>query len=108
MVKALAYFFAIIITIMLAVFLYPISAIFWVFGLFGKIADIMFAWTRNRIRSIWAELKDMDGSGASQQQVITYNIPPQSSARNEEEWLCNNCGNVSRGKFCTKCGVQRQ
>ncbi len=60
MVSALSYVIAIIITMCLAIILYPISGLFWLLGLFGKIADVLFRFTTKLIRSLWQDIKGMN------------------------------------------------
>ena len=56
MVVALSYIFAVIITAALAIVLYPIAAIFWIMGIFGRLAEGMFAFTQSAIQSLWKDL----------------------------------------------------
>lgn len=58
MVMAISYIIAVIITMALAVFLYPIAALFWVFGLLGKISDILFSFTTRLIQNLWKDLRN--------------------------------------------------
>lgn len=57
MVMAISYVIAVCITIAIACILYPIAALFWVFGLLGRISDVLFAFTTNVIRNLWKDLK---------------------------------------------------
>lgn len=59
MISALAYLIAIVMTIGLAVILYPIAGFFWILGLFGKIADGIFFLTRKMINAMWDDVKNM-------------------------------------------------
>ena len=60
MVSALSYIIAVVITMCLAIVLYPISALFWILGLFGKIADLLFDFTTKLIRSLWQDIGKMN------------------------------------------------
>ena len=84
MVVALSYIIAIILTLALAIFLYPVSAFFWVLGLLGKISDNLFAFTNRVIKSLWRDIRNSDIS-------------------TEEQWECS-CGCTNTGKFCSECG----
>ena len=84
MVVALSYIIAIILTVALAILLYPISACFWVLGLLGKISDKMFVFTNKAIKSLWRDLRDDKNDTANQ-------------------WVCS-CGAANNGEFCSKCG----
>lgn len=87
MVVALSYIIAVIISILLAVLLYPVAALFWILGLFGKIADTMFAFTSRLISSLWRDIRKMD------------EVP-------ENNWTCT-CGFMNTGNFCTQCGKSK-
>ena len=84
MVVALSYVIAIILTLALAIFLYPISAFFWILGLLGKISDNLFAFTNRVIKSLWRDIRNSDKNTA-------------------EQWVCS-CGCANTGKFCSECG----
>ena len=68
MIQALSYVIAVILTLLIAMCLYPIAVLFWLFGwigkilvhifvLLGKASDAMFKFTTKVIRSLWDELK---------------------------------------------------
>lgn len=57
MVMAISYIIAVCITIAIACILYPIAALFWLFGLLGRISDVLFSFTTNVIRNLWKDLK---------------------------------------------------
>ena len=85
MVVALSYVIAVILTLALAVLLYPISAVFWILGLLGKIADRLFTFTNRVIKSLWSDIKNGD-------------------KKSEEQWVCS-CGCTNNtGNFCYACG----
>ena len=84
MVVALSYIIAIVLTIALAIILYPISAFFWLLGLLGKISDTLFAFTNRVIKSLWRDLRNSEKNAA-------------------EQWMCS-CGCTNTGKFCSECG----
>ena len=84
MVVALSYVIAVILTLALAIFLYPISGFFWVLGLLGKISDNLFAFTNRVIKSLWKDIRNSDKNS-------------------EGQWICS-CGCRNTGKFCSECG----
>ncbi|MBR3588217.1 MAG: hypothetical protein IKL16_01500 [Clostridia bacterium] len=84
MVVALSYVIAIILTIALAILLYPISAFFWLLGLLGKIADKLFVFTNGAIKSLWRDIRNGDQNTVNQ-------------------WVCS-CGSTNSGEFCSECG----
>lgn len=90
MVSVLSYLIAIIITIALAVFLYPIAGLFWMLGLFGKVSDIMFKFTSRIIRSLWRDIRGVKSDMNIEDANFTY-------------WQCE-CGKTNTGKFCSECG----
>ena len=88
MVVFLSYLFAVILTVALAIFLYPVAAFFWVMGLFGKISDGMFKFTSKTISSLWHDLRKMG--------TEEYD--------DANKWTCS-CGCSNVGKFCSECGA---
>lgn len=88
MIVILSYLLAVILTLAMAIILYPIAAVFWVIGLFGRISDSMFAFTTKTISKLWQDLKDI--------------------SREEEDdspkWQCV-CGHMNSGRFCSECGA---
>lgn len=84
MVVVLSYIIAVLLTVAIAICLYPISAAFWLLGLLGKISDNMFSFTNKAIRSLWRDLRNSD---------ITSG----------EQWVCS-CGCSNVGKYCSSCG----
>ena len=85
MVVALSYLIAVLLTIGLAVILYPIAGAFWVFGLLGKVSEHMFGFTRRTIRALWRDIRGMEKDMAA-------------------GWTCS-CGCQNTGKFCSECGA---
>lgn len=67
MVVFLSYVIAVILTVGLAVCLYPLCAIFWISGLLGKISNGMFNFTNGVIKKLWQDIK-----GSS---VVSNDIP---------------------------------
>lgn len=87
MVLALSYVIALILTVVIAIFLYPISGFFWVLGLLGKISDKLFAFTNKAIKSLWADLKSNNSD----------------NKKSKEEWVCS-CGCTNTDDICSRCG----
>ena len=61
MVVVLSRMIAFIITVMLACVLYPIAAVFYVVGLFGKMGSGLFNITNKMIKYLWNDLKHESG-----------------------------------------------
>ena len=59
MIIALSYIFAVLITVALAIVLYPIAGLFWILGFFGKISEALFAFTTRVIHSLWRDIQNM-------------------------------------------------
>ena len=57
MVKILSRIFAVLITVVLVIILYPIAAILWVLGFIGKLGTKMFEWTNKTIKKLWNDIK---------------------------------------------------
>lgn len=61
MVILLSYFISIVITVVLATILYPISAIFFIIGkvghVLGKLADYIFSHANSTIAKLWSDIK---------------------------------------------------
>lgn len=94
MVVALSYVIAVILTAALAISLYPLSAMFWVFGLLGKLSDGMFSFTKKTIAALWRDLKSSERATMAQATALIDNT---------EAWVCK-CGCRNTGKFCSQCG----
>lgn len=60
MVKIISYIIAVIITAVIAVPLYPIAAVFWVFSYIGRISTYLFNFTNNTIKKLWADTRSDD------------------------------------------------
>ena len=127
MVVALSYIFAVIITAALAIVLYPIAAIFWILGIFGRLAEGMFSFTQRAITSLWRDVGNVKRNVPVPSEITTTMIERSSSSwmcvcgaenssrvctacgKTLEEnalWMCE-CGTVNKGKFCTKCGNKK-
>lgn len=127
MVVALSYIFAVIITAALAIVLYPIAAIFWIMGIFGRLAEGMFAFTQSAIQSLWKDLGNVKRTAPVVNEVRTQVLERSALAwvcscgtentdstcrvcgktlENNGLWMCE-CGAVNKGKFCSKCGRKR-
>ena len=106
MIVALSYIFAVIMTLALAIVLYPIAAMFWCMGLFGKIATGMFQFTKNVISALWRDINNMGNSPAAAAPAATNEaVPPAFAyAPSVDLWTCS-CGCVNSGKFCPECGA---
>lgn len=92
MVLVLSYLLAVILTVALAIVLYPIAAVFWILGLFGKISDKMFKFTKKAISRLWKDLKESKNP-EKEEEKQTDTI----------EWVCD-CGSKNNGNFCATCG----
>ena len=97
MIVAISYLLAVIITLFLAIFLYPIAGFFWVLGFFGRISEGLFKFTSNMISSLWRDIRKM-GNQEAMSTVV--------GDGKAETWQCS-CGSVNDGKFCTKCGHRK-
>ena len=62
MVIALSYILAVLLTIALAIVLYPIAGLFWILGFFGKISEALFAFTSRLIKSLWRDIRNVNKS----------------------------------------------
>ena len=98
MVVALSYVLAVIITAALAVVLYPIAAIFWIMGIFGRLAEGMFAFTQSAIKSLWKDLGNVKRTSP-----VIVEEKPQMIERSASAWICA-CGTENTGHACTDCG----
>ncbi len=94
MVSALSFIIAVILTILLALVLYPIAAVFWICGLLGKLSDKIFAITKLAIAYLWKDLK----KSTTDEKVET----PQDCT-----WVCK-CGQNNNGRFCSECGAPKE
>ncbi|MCM1506560.1 MAG: hypothetical protein NC177_05420 [Ruminococcus flavefaciens] len=56
MVKFISYIVAVILTALIAVALYPICAICWIFSVIGKASSLLFNWTNRTIKGLWADI----------------------------------------------------
>jgi hypothetical protein len=98
MVVALSYVFAVILTAALAIVLYPIAAIFWIMGLFGRLAEGMFSFTQSVIKTLWKDL-----GNAKRTAPVTPEVNPTMIGQSVPAWVCS-CGAANDGRFCTACG----
>ena len=60
MIIAISYILAVLLTIALAIVLYPIAGLFWILGFFGKISEALFAFTSRVINSLWKDIRNMN------------------------------------------------
>ena len=60
MVVVISYIVAIILTVLLALTLYPVAAMFWVLGLLGKLSDTLFSFTRKTIKGLWSDINNTE------------------------------------------------
>lgn len=58
MVWFLSRLIAVVLTVILAIILYPICGIFWILGLLGKIGTHMFEFTNGAIHKLWEDLSN--------------------------------------------------
>ncbi len=98
MVVALSYVFAVILTAALAIVLYPIAAIFWIMGIFGRLAEGMFSFTQSVIKTLWKDL-----GNAKQASPIIIDAEPKRIVPSTSAWVCA-CGRFNEGDFCSACG----
>ncbi|MDD6033193.1 MAG: hypothetical protein PUC47_06875 [Oscillospiraceae bacterium] len=105
MIAALSYIIAVLITVALAVILYPVAGLFWILGLFGKLASAIFSLTRRIIRAMWNDIRKMEPRAAvPMPEAQPVNLPTLEPAI--ETWECP-CGRINTGNFCGECGTQR-
>ncbi len=57
MISVLSFIIAVLLTIVVALILYPIAAIFWIFGLIGKLSEHTFKLTTKIISYLWKDLR---------------------------------------------------
>lgn len=62
MVKFISYIVAVIITAIIAIILYPIAALCWIFSLIGKVSDNLFHWTNKTIKNLWNDIKNNENA----------------------------------------------
>lgn len=98
MVVALSYVFAVILTAALAIVLYPIAAIFWIMGIFGRLAEWMFSFTQKVISSLWKDLRNASTTSTTTTEPKQHVIEQAPSV-----WVCS-CGTENTGHFCNQCG----
>lgn len=103
MIIALSYIFAVLITIALAIVLYPIAGVFWILGFFGKISEALFSFTSRVINSLWRDIGSMNKPNANE---IVKDSVPLIVDEVTGAWECS-CGTTNHGKFCVKCGHQK-
>ena len=76
MVIVLSYIIAVIITIVLAILLYPISTVFFLVGSVGKViyklGDFIFKRTNKGIRKLWSDIKHT--------KIVHDDIPDEAEA----------------------------
>lgn len=82
MIVALSYILAVIFTVLVAVILYPIAAVFWVLGLFGKLAEYIFALTKKAIAYLWKDISKFKNSTITNSNADDY---PVNSVVNTEQ-----------------------
>jgi len=62
MIRALSYFIASLLTVLLACLLYPVAALFWIAGKIGWIVGIIGDWVYEHanaaIKKMWEELRE--------------------------------------------------
>lgn len=56
MVNVLSNLIAVLITVALALILYPIAAVFWILGFIGQIGGKLFVWTNALIKKLWDDI----------------------------------------------------
>lgn len=56
LIKFISYIIAVMITAVIAIGLYPIALICWIFSLIGRISGGLFNFTNNTIKRLWADI----------------------------------------------------
>ena len=103
MIIALSYIFAVLMTLALAIVLYPIAGFFWILGFFGKIAELLFSFTSKVINSLWRDIGNMNKPSTSESAATSVPLIVDEAVA---VWECS-CGTVNNGRFCVKCGHQK-
>ncbi len=95
MVKLISYIVAVVLTVLIALILYPIAALFYLFSIIGKISDNLFKWANSTIKKLWKEVKE------SSREV-------EASSPDKETFICPQCGkeNPRSNVFCDNCGAR--
>lgn len=77
MVKFISYIVAVILTALIAVALYPLCALCWIFSIIGKVSSHLFNWTNKTIKGLWADI-----NSAKAPQVV---LPANETGNTENE-----------------------
>ena len=96
MVKLISYIVAIVLTALIALVLYPLAALFYLFSIIGKISDNLFKWANNTIKKLWNDVKE---SGKA----------VEVTAFDKGIYVCPQCGkeNLKTQAFCNNCGTKK-
>ncbi len=90
MVVFLSRIIALVITILLACILYPISGVFWIMAVIGKIGGVLFEWTNKTIKSLWNDVISPDASGKSKDEM------PNMIQQNPDQVFANQANSNQR------------
>lgn len=60
MIKFISYIVAVLLTAAIAIILYPIAALCWIFSQIGKISGFLFGWTNKTIKKLWNDISNSD------------------------------------------------
>ncbi|MDE6780151.1 MAG: hypothetical protein K2J40_01645 [Ruminococcus sp.] len=83
MVRFISYIVAVILTALIAVALYPLCGLCWVFSVIGKASGLLFNWTNRTIKGLWADINAARGTVAPPN-YITVNSEVQEPEVKEE------------------------
>lgn len=69
MIRGLSFIIACILTVLLAMILYPIAAIFWLIGIIGDVVGVVSKWifvhANRMIHYLWADLRNNGNQDAA-------------------------------------------
>ncbi len=107
MVRVLSTIIATIITMALAIILYPICAVLYVFKVLGTISTHLFNFVNKTIKRLWKDVFDIKGE---EQADSTTNAGVNSIPADDLFRLCPKCNAPVKAKnqFCTNCGAKMQ
>jgi hypothetical protein len=56
MVNVLSRIIAVILTVLIAIVLYPFCGLFWLMGILGRIGEKLFKFTNGTIQKMWSDI----------------------------------------------------